>query len=132
MAALRVGFTTGCFDALHSGHRHLLLECLKQCDYLIVAVNTDEYCRRVKGPLRPVCTLEDRMWAIHAFCGDASIAVIPFDGSDSLLAAIIKPDVIFRGFDQSESGSTIPIVRICKGGAVSTTVLVKSHTRSLK
>lgn len=128
---MRVGLTTGCYDALHSGHRHLLLECLKQCDYLIVAVNTDEYCKRVKGPLRPVCNLEDRMWAIHAFCGDASIAVIPFDGNDSLLASIIKPDVIFRGFDQSESGSTIPIVRICKGEPVSTTVLVKSHTRSI-
>lgn len=129
---MKVGFTTGCFDALHSGHKHLLDQALLQCDYLVVAVNTDQYCKRVKGPLRPICTLEDRMWEINAYYDrtGGQVAVIPFDGNDTLLASIIKPDVIFRGFDQSESGSTIPIVRICQGTPVSTTVLVESHTRS--
>lgn len=129
---MRIGLTTGCFDALHSGHHHLLDEALLQCDYLIIAVNTDLYCRRVKGPTRPICSLEDRMWALNDYFerGGGAAAVIPFDGNDSLLASIIKPDVIFRGFDQSETGSTIPIVRIGKGADISTTVLVKSHTRS--
>lgn len=129
---MRVGLTTGCFDALHSGHRHLLREASRQCDYLIVAVNTDDYCRRVKGPMRPVCSLENRLWSIIAYGETAGghIAAIPFDGNDSLLASIIKPDVIFRGFDQSENQGTIPIIRICKGEPVSTTVLVKAHTRS--
>lgn len=130
---MRVGFCCGCFDALHSGHRHFLREAARQCDYLIVAVNTDLYCKSVKGPLRPVCSLGDRMWAVHAFGETVGghFSVIPFDGNDSLLASIIKPDVIFRGFDQSESGSTIPIVRICKAGEISTTVLVKAHTRKI-
>lgn len=129
---MKVGFTTGCFDALHSGHKHLLDQALLQCDYLVIAVNTDAYCRRVKGPSRPLCSLEDRMWALNDYfeCRGGAVAVLPFDGNDSLLASIIKPDVIFRGFDQSESGSTIPIVRVCKGEQISTTVLVKSHTRS--
>lgn len=130
---MKIGFTTGCFDALHSGHRHLLREASRHCGYLIVAVNDDAYCRRVKGPQRPICSLEDRIWAVIAY-GEAiggHLAVIPFDGNDSLLASFIRPDVIFRGFDQSESGSTIPIIRICKGEPISTTVLVKSHSRRI-
>jgi D-beta-D-heptose 7-phosphate kinase/D-beta-D-heptose 1-phosphate adenosyltransferase len=129
---VKVGFTCGCFDALHSGHRHLLREAARQCDYLIVAVNDDNYCKR-KGVGRPICTLEDRMWAINAYGETVGghFSVIPFDGNDTLLAAFIKPDVVFRGHDQSETCGTIPVIRIGKGEQISTTVLVKSHTRSI-
>lgn len=129
---MKVGFCCGCFDSLHQGHKHLLREAARQCDYLIVAVNTDLYCSLTKGPGRPICPLEDRIWAINAYAETigSHIAVIPFDGHDTLLASFIKPDVIFRGFDQSEIQGTIPIIRICKGEPISTTVLVKSHTRS--
>lgn len=129
---MKVGFTTGCFDTLHSGHTYLLDQALLHCDYLVIAVNTDEYCRRVKGPMRPICSLEDRLWALNDYFdrGGGAAAIIPFDGNDNLLASIIKPDVIFRGFDQSESQGTIPVIRIGKGDPVSTTVLVEAHTRS--
>ncbi len=57
----KVVFTNGCFDILHSGH----IECLKfakeQGDRLIVALNSDQSIRKLKGPSRPIVPLKERM-----------------------------------------------------------------------
>ena len=51
---LRIGFANGCFDLIHPGHVRLLTEARAACDRLIVALNTDNSVRRLKGPTRPV------------------------------------------------------------------------------
>ena len=38
---MKVGFTASCFDLFHAGHIMMLKEARKQCDYLIVALQTD-------------------------------------------------------------------------------------------
>ena len=38
---MRIGFTCGCFDLLHAGHIVMLREAKKNCDYLIVGLQTD-------------------------------------------------------------------------------------------
>lgn len=37
----KIGFTCSCFDLLHAGHVLMLAEAKKQCDYLIVGLQTD-------------------------------------------------------------------------------------------
>ncbi|HEY2541301.1 MAG TPA: D-glycero-beta-D-manno-heptose-7-phosphate kinase, partial [Stellaceae bacterium] len=69
---LSVGFTNGCFDIMHAGHIALLAAARAHCDRLIVALNTDDSARRLKGPPRPVNALRDRcaviaaVWAVDA------------------------------------------------------------------
>ena len=58
----RLAFTNGCFDGgLTRGH----IECLKfakqQGDKLVVAINSDESVKRIKGEGRPFLPLMDRM-----------------------------------------------------------------------
>ncbi len=36
-----IGITFSCFDLLHAGHVRMLAEAKKQCDYLIVGLQTD-------------------------------------------------------------------------------------------
>ncbi|MCV5927654.1 adenylyltransferase/cytidyltransferase family protein, partial [Escherichia coli] len=50
----KVVMTNGCFDILHAGHVSYLNHAAELGDRLIVAVNTDESVKRLKGPGRPV------------------------------------------------------------------------------
>lgn len=44
-----IGYTAGIFDILHIGHIETLSRAKSMCDYLIVAVGTDEFLRMRKN-----------------------------------------------------------------------------------
>ena len=54
-----VVMTNGCFDLLHVGHVRYLEAARKLGDVLIVAVNTDDSVKRLKGPTRPLNSTDD-------------------------------------------------------------------------
>ncbi|RVT95340.1 D-glycero-beta-D-manno-heptose-7-phosphate kinase [Rhodovarius crocodyli] len=95
---LRVGFANGCFDLLHAGHVRMLQAARTHCDRLVVALNDDASVSRLKGPTRPLNTLEDRAVVIGAL--SAVDAVIGF-AEDTPLEAILalRPDRLFKGQD---------------------------------
>lgn len=103
------GFANGCFDCLHEGHLYFLGECAKHCDYLIVAVNSDRSIAALKGPGRPVQSLEDRIYHLAARCPDVD-AIIKFDGRTDPLIMEIRPDVVFKGYDHCGAD---PEAKIC-------------------
>lgn len=47
-------FVSGCFDLLHEGHRRFLLAARELGDELIIALNSDQSVRRLKGASRPI------------------------------------------------------------------------------
>lgn len=95
---LEVGFTNGCFDLLHPGHIALLKEARGICDRLIVAINTDESVRRLKGPERPVQSELARAAVIGAM--RSVDLVLLFDDDTPLdLIAELTPNVLIKGAD---------------------------------
>ena len=54
----RLVLTNGCFDLLHTGHVRYLQQARELGDALIVAVNNDHSVRELKGPERPLETLD--------------------------------------------------------------------------
>jgi len=50
----RVGLTSGTFDLFHDFHERFLERCRRQCDILIVGVDSDREVRRTKSKGRPV------------------------------------------------------------------------------
>ena len=59
-----VVLTNGCFDLLHRGHLEYLRQSAGLGDLLIVAVNSDESVRKLKGPDRPLNSEADRAYAL--------------------------------------------------------------------
>jgi D-beta-D-heptose 7-phosphate kinase/D-beta-D-heptose 1-phosphate adenosyltransferase len=93
-----VGFTNGCFDIIHPGHVALLARARSECDRLVVALNTDRSVRALKGPTRPVNTLDARARVIAAL--RYVDCVVGFDEDTPLeLIRALEPDVLVKGAD---------------------------------
>lgn len=93
-----VVFTNGVFDILHAGHVDYLEKAKALGDYLVVALNTDKSVRELKGPTRPVNSLEDRTRVIAALrCVDC---VLNFgEQTPERIIAEVRPDVHVKGGD---------------------------------
>ena len=98
LAGKTLVFTNGCFDILHIGHVTYLQEARKLGDRLIVAVNTDESVRKLKGPTRPVNTLANRMQMLAALACVDWVVEFREDTPERLICAI-KPDLLVKGGD---------------------------------
>lgn len=97
-AGARIVFTNGCFDVLHRGHVAYLADAAALGDLLIVAVNSDDSVRRLKGPDRPVNPVEDRVAVLTALnCVDH--VVIFEEDSPAGLIEQVRPDVYVKGGD---------------------------------
>jgi len=91
-------FTNGCFDILHKGHLQTLRFAKEKGDKLVVALNTDESVRRLKGEDRPVKPLEQRMAVVAAL--DCVDFVVSFSENTPLeLIQKIRPEVLVKGAD---------------------------------
>lgn len=94
----KVVFTNGCYDILHAGHVASLQMAKELGDFLVVAVNSDESIRKLKGPNRPINNLEHRM-TVLAGLGVVD-CVIPFsDDTPERLLRLIQPDLLAKGGD---------------------------------
>lgn len=60
-----IGFTEGTFDMFHIGHLNLLKNAKKECDYLIVGVNSDELVKEYKNK-DVVVPFEERVEIVKA------------------------------------------------------------------
>ncbi len=94
----RIVMTNGCFDILHVGHVTYLEEARKLGDRLIVAVNTDESVRALKGPTRPVNTMANRMRMLAALSCVDWVVDFSEDTPERLICAV-KPDLLVKGGD---------------------------------
>ncbi|GAA1794964.1 D-glycero-beta-D-manno-heptose 1-phosphate adenylyltransferase [Planosporangium flavigriseum] len=94
----RIVFTNGCFDVLHRGHVGYLNQARRLGDVLIVAVNSDDSVRRLKGPERPVNSVEDRVAVLAALSSVDHVVVFEEDTPANLIA-LVRPDLYVKGGD---------------------------------
>ncbi|MCF6426863.1 D-glycero-beta-D-manno-heptose 1-phosphate adenylyltransferase [Amycolatopsis tucumanensis] len=126
-AGRRVVFTNGCFDVLHRGHITYLNEAKRLGDVLIVAVNSDESVRRLKGPDRPVNTAQDRAAVLSALSCVDHVAVFDEDTPVELLKQL-EPQLYVKGGDYTENMlPEAPTVR-SYGGEVRVLGYVADHS----
>ena len=89
----RIGLFPMCADILHAGHIFALEEAKKNCDYLIVALNTHP---DGKSPVQSVFERYTQLLAVEYVD-----EVIPYQGRADMeiLASVLDYDVRFLGYD---------------------------------
>lgn len=102
----RIVAANGCFDVFHAGHVDLLHHARRLGEFLIVALNTDDSVRRLKGPSRPIHSWHHRAQVLASL--SAVDAVVPFDSTE--LYQTLQPDVVVHGAETSSSGRTAQAV----------------------
>lgn len=91
-------FTNGCFDLLHVGHIDYLERARGLGDRLIVAINTDEIVRRLKGEGRPIFPQNERAEILAAFeCVD--FVTFFAEPTPREIIVALRPDVLVKGSD---------------------------------
>jgi len=94
----KVVFTNGCYDLLHPGHIRLLEQARSLGDILILALNSDDSVRRLKGPARPLLSGLERAEVAAGLAAVDAITIFDEDTPRELIAAIL-PDVLVKGAD---------------------------------
>lgn len=86
----------GCFDVLHFGHLTFLKNAKKLGNFLIVALESDEFIKKNKKKI-PVHTQKQRAEILSSLDFVDQVIYLPYLKSDedyALLTKKIKPDVI--------------------------------------
>lgn len=96
-----VVFTNGCFDILHPGHTRYLYTARALGDYLVVAVNSDQSVRAIKGEGRPILSQDARAELLAALsCVDG---IVIFDEENPLkVIQYLMPHILVKGGDWKE------------------------------
>jgi len=94
----RIVFTNGCFDVIHPGHLDLLRRARAEGDVLVVAINSDESVRRLKGPDRPIFTQEERAMLLAGLEFVDFVTVFEEDTPYEVIS-LLKPHVLVKGSD---------------------------------
>lgn len=87
----------GCFDLLHFGHISFLKEAKSHGDWLVVALESDENVKRMKGDARPIHTQQQRKEMLEALSFiDEVIPLPPMHGDADYFNLVqnVNPSVI--------------------------------------
>ena len=90
---VKIGFTCGAFDLLHSGHIVMLKQAKENCDYLIVGLQTDpSICRKDKN--KPIQSIYERFIQLNAT--KYIDKIIPYDTENSLIDLLESTPIDIR------------------------------------
>jgi len=125
----RITLANGCFDLLHVGHVRYLHAAKEIGGRLVVAINSDDSVRSLKGEGRPLVPAEERAEILSALADVDAVVIFPERDVRALIRDI-HPDVQAKGTDYTaESVPEADTVREY-GGRVAIVGDPKDHSAS--
>ncbi|OLD19558.1 MAG: ADP-heptose synthase [Acidobacteriales bacterium 13_1_40CM_3_55_5] len=124
-----ITLANGCFDLLHVGHVRYLHAAKNLGGRLIVAINSDDSVRKLKGESRPLMPAKERA-EILAALADVDAVVIFSEPDVRALIRELRPNIHAKGTDYTSA--TVPerdVVLEC-GGRVEIVGDPKDHSVS--
>lgn len=128
-AGEQIVLANGCFDLLHVGHIRYLRGAKALGGKLIVALNSDESVRQIKGEGRPLMPQDERAEIVAALA-DVD-AVVIFDEPDvRALIRELRPDIQAKGTDYTRENVPERDEVLACGGRVEIVGDQKNHSTS--
>jgi rfaE bifunctional protein nucleotidyltransferase chain/domain len=125
----KVVFTNGCFDLIHSGHVDYLVKAKEMGDVLILALNTDESIKRIKGDKRPILKQDERAFIVSNLKPVDYVTFFNEDTPAEIISELI-PDVLVKGADWSIDKIIGRDIVESNGGEVKTIKFVNDQSTS--
>ena len=101
----RITLANGCFDLLHVGHVRYLHAAKELGGRLVVALNSDESVRSLKGKDRPLMPAEERAEILAALADVDAVVIFPEHDVRAIISEI-HPDIQAKGTDYT--ADTVP------------------------
>jgi rfaE bifunctional protein nucleotidyltransferase chain/domain len=123
-AGERIILANGNFDLLHVGHVRYLRGAKQFGGKLVVAINSDESVRTLKGTGRPIMPAEERAEIVAALADVDAVVIFPELDVRALIGEI-RPDNQAKGTDYTENDTVAEY-----GGRVAIVGDAKQHSTS--
>lgn len=124
-----ITLANGCFDLFHVGHVRYLRAAKALGGRLIVAVNSDESVRVLKGDGRPLMPAEERAEILAAFEDVDAVIIFPERNVRALIREI-RPNIQAKGTDYTADSVPERDVVAEYGGRVEIVGDPKDHSAS--
>jgi rfaE bifunctional protein nucleotidyltransferase chain/domain len=125
----KIVFTNGGFNILHVGHIRCLQDAKRLGDVLVVAVNSDDSLRRLKGAQYPLIPEDERLEVLAALeCVDL-LTIFSEPTVDSLLLKL-KPHIHAKGTDYTKESVPERATVLSYGGKIAIVGDAKNHASS--
>jgi D-glycero-beta-D-manno-heptose 1-phosphate adenylyltransferase len=124
-----ITLANGCFDLLHVGHVRYLRGAKALGGRLIVAINSDESVRALKGEGRPLMPAEERAEILSALADVDAVVIFPEPDVRALIREI-RPDRHAKGTDYTAASVPERDVVLECGGRVEIVGDPKDHSAS--
>jgi rfaE bifunctional protein nucleotidyltransferase chain/domain len=125
----RIILANGGFDLLHVGHVRYLRGAKELGGKLVVAINSDESVRALKGEGRPIMPVEERAEMVAAL-EDVDAVVIFAEMDVRTIIREIRPDIQAKGTDYTAESVPERDVVAEYGGRVAIVGGAKNHSTS--
>lgn len=126
-AGERVTLANGCFDLLHVGHVRYVHGAKRLGGKLIVAINSDESVRQLKGEGRPLMPAKERAEIIAALADVDAVVIFPEPDVRALIREI-RPDIQAKGTDYTADSVPERDAVLQYGGRVEIVGDAKNHS----
>lgn len=97
-AGEKITLANGCFDLLHVGHIRYLHAAKQLGGRLVVAINSDDSVRKLKGEGRPLMPAEERAEILAALSDVDAVVIFPEPDVRALVREI-RPTMHAKGTD---------------------------------
>ena len=128
-AGERITLANGGFDLLHVGHVRYLRGAKALGGRLVVAINSDESVRVLKGEGRPIMPADERAEIVAALADVDAVVIFPELDVRTIIREI-RPDVQAKGTDYTADSVPERDVVVECGGRVEIVGDAKDHSTS--